>query len=153
MSDAPKALLPVDALLQIPESGTPFLQGLKCSNCGHVAMDQRVACPACFKRDCLSPVALSQTGKVLAFTVVRRSFPGLPVPFISAVVALDEGGDIKVNLENIDADSPEVAVGLAVELIYKQAPWGDEKGNEYMVYAVQPVDAALRVTAVEGGAS
>ena len=150
MSDTKKPLLPVDHLLKIPENGTPFLQGLKCSSCGHVATDTRIACPACFARETLSPTTLAQTGKVLAFTVVRRSFPGLPVPFISAVIALDTGGDIKVNIENIDADNPALTVGLKVELLYKQAPWGDEQGNEYMIYAAQVTEPALRVSPSEG---
>ena len=141
---APKPLLPVDHLIKLPENAAPFLEGQVCSQCGYVATDKRIACPACCGRDCLSPKKLSSTGKVLAFTVVRRSFPGLPVPFISAIVALDGGGDIKVNLENIDANSDAIRVGLAVELIYHKAPWGDEHGNEYMVYAVQPVDESLR---------
>jgi uncharacterized OB-fold protein len=140
----PKPLLPVDHIIKLPEDAAPFLQGQACSSCGHVSTDKRIACPACFSRDSLSPKTLSSTGKVLAFTVVRRSFPGLPVPFISAIVALDGGGDIKVNLENIDADSDAIAVGLAVEVIYHKAPWGDEHGNEYMVYAVQPADETLR---------
>ncbi|MCP4927673.1 MAG: hypothetical protein GY918_01275 [Gammaproteobacteria bacterium] len=142
-AQAEKPLLPVNHLLQIPECGEPFLQGLKCSHCGHIATDQRIACPACFARNTLMPTPLSSLGKVLAFTVVRRSFPGLPVPFVSAVIHMKDGGDIKVNLENIDVDHQALQVGLEVELIFKQAPWGDEHGNEYMIYAAQPVDQAL----------
>ena len=144
---APKPLLPVDHLIKLPEHAQPFLEGQVCTQCGYVATDKRIACPACHGRDCLSPKQLSSTGKILAFTVVRRSFPGLPVPFISAIVALDGGGDIKVNLENIDADNAAIAVGLPVELIYHKAPWGDAQGNEYMVYAVQPADKTLRTGA------
>lgn len=151
--EADKPLLPVNALLQIPESGAPFLQGLKCSSCGHVATDKRIACPACFERNTLEATPLKSTGKILAFTVVRRSFPGLPVPFVSAVIAMHGGGDVKVNIENVDADNPALVVGLKVELIFKQAPWGDEQGNEYMVYAAQPIDTALQLASNEGDAA
>lgn len=140
---AVKSLLPVNHLLKLPESATPYLEGLACASCGYVATDKRKACPSCYARNSLAPQILDTTGKVIAFTVVRRSFPGLPVPFVSAVVALSGGGDIKVNLENIDVDSDALQVGLPVELIFKQAPWGDEHGNEYMIYAVQPIDKAL----------
>jgi hypothetical protein len=148
-----KALLAVNHLLQIPKTSSPFLQGLKCSNCGYVATDIRVTCPACFERDSLSKLELTSQGEVIAFTVVRRSFPGLPVPFVSAVIALNGGGDIKVNIENIDVDSPALKVGLNVELIFKQAPWGDEHGNEYMIYAAQPIENSLHVNQKQGGTS
>ena len=145
-TQASTPLLPVNHLLQIPDTEKPFLQGLQCSQCHKVFTDKRITCPACYSREGLEAKRLADKGHVLAFTVVRRSFPGLPVPFISAVVALEGGGDIKVNLENMDVDDTALQVGLAVELIFKQAPWGDEHGNEYLVYAVQPADQLLRLT-------
>ena len=148
-----KTLLAVNPLLQIPETGSPFLQGLKCSNCGYVATDSRSTCPACLERDSFNRCKLSSQGKVLALTVVRRSFPGLPVPFVSAVVALDGGGDVKVNIENIDVNHPNLKVGLSVGLIFQQAPWGDEQGNEYMIYAAQPLDISLQLNQHSGDAS
>lgn len=142
---ASKPLLPVNPLLQLPEGGEPFLQGLECPACHRIFTDKRTVCPACYHRELVAK-PLAGIGKVIAFTVVRRSFPGLPVPFISAIVSLDGGGDIKVNIENMDVDSAALQVGLPVEVIYKKAPWGDEHGNEYMVYAVQPADEQLRKT-------
>ena len=134
-----KSLLPVNHLLQIPQGETPYLEGLCCEQCGNIFTDKRLACAACYARGSLKVKRLASTGKVLAFTVVRRSFPGIAVPYISAVVELEGGGDIKVNIINQDPDAPELKVGLDVALTFDKAPWGDEHGNDYMIYAVQPL--------------
>ena len=46
----------------------------------------------------MSAVKLSNKGKLYNYTVVHRNFPGVPVPFISAIVDLDGGGCLKGNL-------------------------------------------------------
>jgi uncharacterized OB-fold protein len=138
MSEAAKPLLPAVAYLQVPEQGSPYLQGLKCRHCGAVYIDERKHCAKCAGRDCLQPQRLSGTGKLVAFTVVQRSYPGIPVPFISAIMELDGGGTLKGNLINLEADPANIRVGMALELVYRQAPWGDEKGNLYMMFYFQP---------------
>ena len=41
---------------------------------------------------------LATTGKVRSFTIVNRGVPGVPVPYVSALVDLDGGGTVKANL-------------------------------------------------------
>jgi len=133
-----KPLLPVVDYLQVPTQGEPFLQGQKCRECGAVFIDTRLHCARCAARNSMQPCRLSNTGKLFAFTVVQRSYPGIPVPFVSAIVDLDGGGTVKGNLVNIDPDPTKIKAGLPVELVYKQAPWGDEKGNQYLMFYFQP---------------
>jgi len=138
MSEAAKTLLPAVNYLCIPEAGVPYLQGLKCRNCGAIYFDERKHCAKCASRNSLQAESLSSTGKLVAFTVVQRSYPGIPVPFISAIVDLDSGGTLKGNLINIEADPASIRVGMSVEVVYQQAPWGDEKGNQYLMFYFQP---------------
>jgi uncharacterized OB-fold protein len=133
-----KALLPVVDYMNVPKQGEPFLQGLKCNQCGAVFIDQRKHCAKCSARDAMVPYKLSNTGKLFAFTVVERSYPGIPVPFVSAIVDLDGGGTLKANLVNIDPDPKKIKTGISVDIIYDKAPWGDEQGNEYCIFYFSP---------------
>lgn len=138
MSD-PAALLPVDPLLQIPESGEPFLQGSVCTQCHTVFTDDpRTACARCGARNTLQPRRLAPRGEVLAWTRVERSFPGIPTPYHSVVIALDGGGTIKTTL--VDCDDESVASGLRVALTFREAPWPDRSGNRYLIYQVVPAE-------------
>ena len=142
MSEA-KLLLPVVDYMQVSAHGEAHLQGLKCSQCGAVYIDVRVHCAKCSARHSMQPHRLSNEGKLFAFTVVQRSYPGIPVPFVSAIVDLNGGGTLKGNLINVDPDPTKIDLskikaGMPVELVYKQAPWGDEKGNQYMMFYFQP---------------
>jgi len=136
-----KPLLPVVDYMQVAANGEGFLQGLKCSKCDAVYIDTRVHCAKCAARNSMQPYRLANTGKLFAFTVVQRSYPGIPVPFVSAIVDLDGGGTLKGNLINVDPDPTKIKSGMPVELIYKQAPWGDEKGNNYLMFYFSPVGA------------
>ena len=142
-----KPLLPVVSYLKLPEGGEPYLEGLKCTNCGAVFLDKRVHCASCCQRDALAPSKIASTGKIVAHSVVTRSYPGIQVPFISVVVDMDGGGTVKANLINIEPEpvalTQQVAEGLSVELVFKQAPYGDKKGNEYMMFYFQPKGAAV----------
>jgi uncharacterized OB-fold protein len=133
-----KPLLPVVDYMQVPAQGEPCLQGQQCRECGAVFIDTRLHCAKCAARNSMQPCRLSNSGKLFAFTVVQRSYPGIPVPFVSAIVDLDGGGTVKGNLINIDPDPAKIKAGLPVELVYKQAPWGDEKGNQYLMFYFQP---------------
>ena len=133
-----KPLLPVVDYMQVPANGEAFLQGLKCKSCGAVYIDTRVHCAKCSARNAMQPYRLANTGKLFAYTVVQRSYPGIPVPFISAIVDLDGGGTLKGNLINADPNPATLKAGMPVTLVYQQAPWGDEKGNQYMMFYFQP---------------
>jgi uncharacterized OB-fold protein len=60
---------------------------------------------------------------------VHRSFPGIEVPYISAIVDLEGGGTVKGNLINIDPDPEKVKMGMPVEVIFKVAPTKDRKAT------------------------
>ncbi|HEY1752801.1 MAG TPA: OB-fold domain-containing protein, partial [Caulobacteraceae bacterium] len=90
MPDAETAKpLPVVSFLKIPAEGEPYLEGQKCGACGEIQLSKPMACPACGARGQLAATKLASTGKLYNFTIVHRNFPGVPVPFISAIVDLD----------------------------------------------------------------
>ncbi len=130
--------LPVVPFLKIPEQGEPYLEAHKCQNCGALFLGERRVCANCATRDRMQPVPLSNEGHLHVFSIVHRSFPGVEVPYVSAVVDLEGGGTVKGNLINVDPDPEKIAMGMPIEVVYKIAPRKDADGNEYLTYYFQP---------------
>ena len=135
---ASKGPLPVVPYLKIPEQGEPYLEGQKCAKCGAIFLGERRACSKCFSADGFEAVKLSNRGELYVFSIIHRSFPGVEVPYVSAVVDLEGGGTVKGNLVNVEPDPEHVKLGMPVEVIYKIAPRKDAEGNEYLTYYFQP---------------
>jgi len=133
--------LPVVPFLKIPDDGDPYLEGLKCKKCSAVFLGERTVCASCGARDELAPTRLADRGELYVYSIVHRSFPGVEVPYVSAVVDLEGGGTVKGNLIGVDPEPEKVQMGMAVETVYKIAPRKDRDGNEYLTYYFQPRSA------------
>jgi len=130
----------VTEFLKIPDEGSPYLEGLECKSCGAVFLGNRANCSKCGARGQLQPKRLSNRGKLYVYCIVHRSFPGIEVPYVSAIVDLDGGGTIKGNLINVEPDPAKIKFGMPVEVVYKDALGRkDKEGNSYLSYFFQPV--------------
>ena len=131
--------LPAVGYLKIPEDGDPYLEAYKCGNCRAIFLGERSVCSKCFTRDKMSAIRLEETGTLYSFSVVYRSFPGIDVPYVSAIVDLDGGGTVKGNLINIDPDPDKIDFGMKVKLTYQDALGRKDKdGNSYLSYFFEP---------------
>ena len=140
MSDKP---LPAVPYLKIPENGDPYLEAYKCGQCGATFLGERDVCSKCGARDQMSAVTLPNTGKLYSYSIVHRSFPGIAVPYVSAIVDLDDGTAIKGNLINVDPDPESIPFDMPVEVVYDDALGRkDADGNAYLSYFFQPADSA-----------
>jgi len=135
MADQP---LPIVPYLKVPESGDPFLEGIRCKECKAITLKTRTACGKCGARGSFEPYKLANDGELHAFSIIHRSFPGIEVPFISAIADLDGGGTVKTNMTGIDADPEKIQLGMRVQVVYEIAPRKDGEGNEYMTFYLQP---------------
>jgi uncharacterized OB-fold protein len=82
---------------------------------------------------------LSNEGTLYAYSIVHRSFPGVAVPYVSAIVDLEGGGSVKGNLVDADPDPNKLAFGMPVEVIYQDALGRkDRDGNAYLSYFFRP---------------
>jgi len=124
--------------LKLPESGSPYLEANKCSSCGALTLKERLACGKCGARGASQPHRLADTGTLHAFSIIHRAFPGIEVPFISAIADLDGGGTIKTNMIGIEPDPDKIELGMKVDVVYEVAPRKDAEGNEYMTYYLKP---------------
>ena len=138
MSKSSPPLLPAAPHLKIPEDGDPYLQGSRCGKCQAVFLGERDICSACGARDDMETFALADEGELYVFSIVHRSFPGIQVPYVSAVVDLDGGGTVKGNLIGIDPDPTKIEMGMRVKTVYEKTDRKDADGNEYLAYFFQP---------------
>lgn len=88
----------------------------RCAGCGHVQHYARSICTSCWSHD-LSWQRSAGLGAVWTFTVI--GVPGHPawrreVPYVVAVVELDEGPRVLTNIVGVDPEA--VAIGQRVRL-------------------------------------
>lgn len=133
-----QGLLPVVPFLAIPEDGEPHLTGSKCKSCGAIYLGERKGCPSCASRDEMEAIRLSNKGELYVYSIVFRSFPGIEVPYVSAVVDLEGGGTVKGNLIGVEPDPDKIEMGMPVDVVYEKAPRKDAEGNEYLTYYFKP---------------
>lgn len=131
--------LPAVDYLKLPEGGAPYLEGHRCQACGACFLGKRSVCSKCGARDQMQAVRLPNSGSLYSYCIVHRSFPGIEVPYISAIVDLDDGTAIKGNLINIEPDPDKIEFGMPVEVVYGDALGRkDKEGNSYTAYFFQP---------------
>lgn len=139
MTESSKKPLPVVDFLKIPEAGDPYLEGYRCKNCQATFLGERNVCSKCGTRGALGAVKLANKGQLYVYSIVHRSFPGVAVPYVSAVVDLEGGGTVKGNLIGIDPDPAKIKLGMPVQVVYKDALGRkDKEGNSYLSYFFQP---------------
>jgi len=138
-AEAAKGPLPAVPFLKLPEDGDPYLEGQRCKECSAVFLGERSVCSKCGARDQLEAVRLSDRGNLYVYSIVHRSFPGIQVPYVSAIVDLEGGGTVKGNLIGVDPDPEKIEMGMPVEVVYRDALGRkDKEGNSYISYFFQP---------------
>ena len=132
--------LPVVSWLKGADTEDPYLEGHRCGACSAVFLGEREVCSSCGARNQMDAVRLLNKGKLYTYSIVHRSFPGIEVPYISAIVDLDNGGTVKGNLINIEPDPAQISFDMPVEVVFGDALGRkDREGNSYLAYFFQPV--------------
>jgi uncharacterized OB-fold protein len=139
MTDASAQPKPAVPFIKFDSAGEPFIQGLRCRSCGAVMIDERLACPACGARDGFDSFRAAQNGKLHAYSIVRRSYPGVPVPFVSAIVDLEDGLSLKGNLVAVAPEPEALPANLPVRLVFGDALGRrDKEDASYIAYFFEP---------------
>jgi uncharacterized OB-fold protein len=92
----------------------------RCRSCGRFVFFPRALCPFCFS-DALTWTPVSGRGVVHAFTVPHRHpSPAFQpdLPYVVALVELEEGPRLMTNLIDVPPDPAQIAVGMPVEVVY-----------------------------------
>ena len=104
--------------IRLGPDGLPWIEGLRCPECGAVLGEVTMACRGCGSRQPLESFRAAQTGTLYSWAVVHRSYPGIAVPFVSAIVDLDGGPTLKGNLR---IDPGALQPGMPVRLVFDDA--------------------------------
>ena len=124
---------PIVEYLRLGEE--PRLVANECTGCGARFFDRRNACAACFATE-FQEVEVPTTGEVTSFSIVSFAAPGVPVPFVPAVI--DCGGTpVRGNIINTPADTAHVHLGMKVRLATYSLGTDDE-GTEAIGYGFEP---------------
>lgn len=109
------------------------LLGLKCKRCGKITVPPKMACQECGETD-LEIVEMNKRGKIMTFTQVNVAPEGREneVPYVIALVELEEGAWIMGNLIDIDPSKATMdLIGKEVKVGFRVFP-GDKysPGNQ-----------------------
>jgi uncharacterized OB-fold protein len=128
---------PIVPHLKRDDKGRPYLQGSRCDACGHVYVGERNVCARCYARNKMTPVQLSEKGKLYAYTIVHRSFPGVDTPFIDVIVDLEDGAHIKGILKEMAPEIDKLEFDMPVKMVYREiVPPGSKE--KYLSYFFVP---------------
>jgi len=128
---------PATGVIRVAESGEPYIEAFKCGSCGAVVTDETIACRACGVREAPEAYRSPETGALWTWSVVYRSYPGIEVPFVSAIVDLDGGLTLKGTV--VGAELEKLHQGMRLKLVFDDAGGAkDKEGTPYVGYHFIP---------------
>ena len=90
----------------------------RCTSCGYYLHPPSPRCPKCLS-DAVAPSAVSGRGTVYSYTINRQAWvPGLEVPFVLAIVELDEQPGLRLMTNLVECLPEEAAIGMPVEVAF-----------------------------------
>lgn len=108
-----------------------------CTRCGVWVVPLAAECPDC--DGVLESRAVCGRGTVFTYTVNHQPFnPAVPVPYVIAIVELEEQTDLRIASNIVDCEPDSVRIGLLVEVRFERQEVGDE--SVYMPVFAPRVD-------------
>ena len=132
---------PGTKVVRVAANGEPSIEAFRCGACGAVTPTLTMACRKCGSRTAPEPYRSVETGTLYTWSIVHRSYPGIAVPFISAIVDLDGGLSIKGTVQGVAPD--QLKAGLRLRLVYDDAGGvRSGEGSPYIGFHFVPEGAA-----------
>jgi uncharacterized OB-fold protein len=112
----------------LDRDNTPYWKGgengelliCRCADCGYYIHTPNDFCPKCESRN-VAPQPVSGRGTVRSFTVNHKQWmPDLPVPYVLALVAIDEQEDVYLPTNIVNCSPEDVIFGLRVKVLFEQ---------------------------------
>jgi uncharacterized OB-fold protein len=141
LADAPAAApaqKPIVPFLTVPADGSPpYLTGTRCTKCGTTYLGARMACSKCFSTELTGDVRLSDKGELHVFSIVHQSAPGIPTPYVAAIVDLPEGVSVRCNINGVEPDPKNLKFGMPVQMVTEKIRT-DREGNDVISFSFKP---------------
>jgi uncharacterized OB-fold protein len=91
----------------------------RCSACGHLRLPPAPLCPRCRSEEA-DWKQLSGRGEIYTYTIVHRAIAaGQSLPFVVAVIALEDAGGLRLISNVVGAQPEEIRIGAPVELVWE----------------------------------
>jgi uncharacterized OB-fold protein len=91
----------------------------RCTSCGHTRLPPAPVCPECRSWDS-DWKEVPGRAEVYTYTVVHRPIAaGQRLPYVVAVVSLEDSGGVRMISNLVDVDPQQVEIGLPVELVWE----------------------------------
>jgi uncharacterized OB-fold protein len=119
------------------DGGKPFLAAKKCGTCGALYLGSRVACSKCNGTGPFNEIKLSDRGKLWVYSIVYQSAPGIPTPYVAAIVDLPEGVSVRCTLIDVEPNPDKIAFDMPVEMVTKKVR-EDKDGNDVIAFFFRP---------------
>jgi uncharacterized OB-fold protein len=96
------------------------LRIIRCGDCGFYIHPPSPRCPRCLGSD-VAPAAVSGRGRVYTYTVNQRVWaPGLDVPYVIAIVELEEQAGLRLMTDLVDVPLDRVAIDMPVQVEFRE---------------------------------
>jgi uncharacterized OB-fold protein len=139
VSHGPLAAVPY---VVIGEHSDHYLVGSRCGHCGATMLGKRLACAACGEIERLTHIRLANTGRIRTCTVINRSYPGVRVPFVAAVIEIDGGGIVRGTVAGAIPSDPVTEVGKPVRISIEDTGQKDQDGRPFYCHIFRPMETA-----------
>jgi hypothetical protein len=91
----------------------------RCTACEHTRHPPAPICPECRSMES-DWKEVSGKGEVYTYTTVHRPVAGnMELPFLIAVIALEESGGLRMISNLVDVSPEDVEIGMPVELVWE----------------------------------
>ena len=98
------------------------LRVLRCQDCGTYIHPPTPICPNDHSKN-VAPEALSGRATVLTYTINhQRWMPGLDLPYVVAIVSLDEDSSVRLTTNIVGCDPGDVHSGMQVQVVFEHHP-------------------------------
>jgi uncharacterized OB-fold protein len=133
MSDDAPPVIPGRILPKLHEHNRAFWTGGadgrlmvdRCTQCGLWVSPPAADCPDCGGGVVAS--AVSGLGTVFTYTINYQPFnPTVPVPYVIAIIQLDEQDDLRIASNIVDCEPDSVDVGMPVEVRFERHDVDDD---------------------------
>lgn len=132
---------PAHKSIRVADDGEAWIEAYRCGSCGAVVSEPTIACRACAVRHPPAAFRAAGQGRLYSWTVVARSYPGVAVPFVSAIVDLDDGPTLKGTLRGVDPAT--LVAGMPVAVRFDDAGGAvDKEGAAFVGFHFVPVTGA-----------
>jgi len=91
----------------------------RCGDCGRTRLPPAPICPGC-RSEASDWQEVPGRGEVYTYTIVHRPIAAeQTLPFVVAVIALEESGGLRMISNLVDVDPGDVTVGMPVEVVWE----------------------------------